>query len=107
MVSSAWKVFEVINNIHTPEGFQKMMSTLLWEGGHVSGTGRAMHFPDFGKYETDESKQGMVFWDLHLTNYSHEFWPHLFKDKGKGKGSGASSSGGGCQGSLGVHPGSS
>ena len=25
--------FEVINNIHTPEGFQKRMSTTLWDGG--------------------------------------------------------------------------
>ena len=42
-----------------------------------------------------------------MTYYSHECWPHLFKDKGKDKGSGAPSSASGCQGSLGVHPGSS
>ena len=44
----------------------------------------------------------MVFWDLHLTNFSHGFWPRLFKEKGRG----ASSSGDGGQGSGGVHPGS-
>ena len=36
--------FEVIQNIHTPEGFQKMMSTPLWKGGHVSANGRTTLF---------------------------------------------------------------
>ena len=58
--------------------------------------------PEFGPFEIDELKEGMVFWDLHLTNYSHDLWPHLFKEKG----SGASSSGDGGQGGCGVHLGS-
>ena len=57
---------------------------------------------EFGPFENDELKEGMVFWDLHLSNYSHDLWPHLFKDKG----SGASSSDDGGQGGCGVHPGS-
>ena len=46
---------------------------------------------EFGPFETDELKAGMVFWYLHLSDYSHDLWPHLFKEKG----SGASSSGDG------------
>ena len=36
--------FEVLQNIHTPMGLQKMMSTPLWTGGNVSRNGRAMLF---------------------------------------------------------------
>ena len=59
--------------------------------------------PDFGPFEIDEQKEGMVFWDLRLTNYSHDLWPHLLKEKGNG----ASSSGDHGQGGCGVHLGSS
>ena len=30
--------------------------------------------PEFGPFEIDEQKEGMVFWDLHLTNYSHDLF---------------------------------
>ena len=36
--------FEAIQNIHTPMGFQKMMSTPLWKDGNVSGNERTMLF---------------------------------------------------------------
>ena len=36
--------FQVIQNIHTPEGFQKMMSTPLWKVENVSANGRTMRF---------------------------------------------------------------
>ncbi len=36
--------FEVIQNIHTPKAFQKMMSTPLWTGGNVSANGRTTLF---------------------------------------------------------------
>ena len=29
--------FQVIQNIHTPEGFKNMMSTPLWKGGKCLG----------------------------------------------------------------------
>ena len=92
----------VCQNIHTPEGFNNMMSTPLWKGGKCLGEWKDDALPEFGPFETDENKEGMVFWYLHLTNFSHRFWLHLFKGKGRG----ASSSGDGGQGSGGVHPGS-
>ena len=95
-------VFEVIQNIHTPEGFNNMMSTPLWKGGKCLGEWKGNALPEFGPFETDENKEGMVFWDLHLANSAHGLRPHLFKEKGRG----ASSSGDGGQGSGGVHPGS-
>ncbi len=58
--------------------------------------------PELGTFETDELKEGMVFWDLRLTNYAHAVWPHMFKEKG----SCAPSAGDGGQGGCGVHPGS-
>jgi hypothetical protein len=36
--------FEVIQNMHTPMGSQRMMSTPWWKGGDVSGNGRTMLF---------------------------------------------------------------
>ena len=36
--------FEVIQNIHTPKGFQKMMSTPLWKCGSLSRNGRTLLF---------------------------------------------------------------
>ena len=95
-------VFEVIQNIHTPEGFNNMMSTPLWKGGKCLGEWKDDALPEFGPFETDENKEGMVSWDLHLANFSYVFWPRLLKEKGRG----ASSSGDGGQGSGGVHPGS-
>ena len=61
--------FHVIEDIHTPEGFQEMMSTPLWEGGKHLGEWKDDAFPEFGPFETDENQQAMIFWDLHLTNY--------------------------------------
>ena len=64
-------------------GFQKMMSTPLWKGGPCLSEWKDDALPEFGQVEIDELKEGMVFWDLHLTSYSHDFWPHLFKEKGQ------------------------
>ena len=50
-----------------------MMSKPLWTGGNVSANGRTTLFRN-GTFETYELKAGMVFWDLHLTNYSHVFF---------------------------------
>ena len=41
---SGLDMFEVIQNIHTPMGFQKMMSTPLWKGGNVAANGRTTLF---------------------------------------------------------------
>jgi hypothetical protein len=66
--------------------------------------GRTTLFCNLAPFEADDLKEGMVFWDLHLTNYSHDLClPHLLKEKGNG----ASSSGDRGQGGCGVHPGSS
>ena len=50
-----------------------MMSTPLWKGGKCLGEWKDDALPEFGPFETDENKEGMVFWDLHLTNFSHGF----------------------------------
>ena len=73
-----------------------MMSTPLWKGGKRLSKWKDDALPEFGPFEIDEPKEGMVFCDLDLTNYSHVVWPHLFEEKG----SGASSSGDGGQGVL-------
>ena len=44
--------------------------------------GRTTLFWNLAKSKADELKEGMVYWDLHLSNYSHDLWPHLFKEKG-------------------------
>ena len=36
--------FEVIQNMHTPMGFQKKMSTPLWKGGNDLANGRTALF---------------------------------------------------------------
>ena len=95
--------FEVIQNIHTPMGFQKMMSTPLWKGGKCLSEWKDDALLEFGAFESDKLKEGMVFWDLHLPNYSHDLFGRTCSRK---KGSGASSSGDGGQGGCGVHPGS-
>ena len=66
-------VFEVIQNIHTPEGFNNMMSTPLWNGGTCLGEWKDDALPEFGPFETDENKEGVVFRDLHFTNFAHGF----------------------------------
>ena len=76
--------FEVIQNMHTPIGFQKMMSTPLWKMWKCLREWKDDALPEFGPFEIDEQKEGMVFWDLHLTNYSHDLSPHLLKEKGSG-----------------------
>ena len=73
-----------------------MMSTPLWAGGTCLSEWKDYALPEFGTFETDDLKEGMVLWDWHLSNYSPDFWPRLFKDKG----SGASSSGDGGQGAV-------
>ena len=75
----------------------------MWKDGKRLDEWKDDAIPEFGQFETDEEKESMIFWDLHLTNYPHDFWPHLLKEKGIG----ASSSGDGGQGSWGVHHGSS
>ena len=52
--------FEVINNIHTPDGFQRMMRTPLWTGGKCLLDWNGDALPEFGRFETDESKEGMI-----------------------------------------------
>ena len=69
---------------------------------NVTAHGRTARFRHLALFETNANMEGMVIWDLHLTNYSHGFWPRWFKEKDRG----ASSSGDGGQGSGGVHPGS-
>ncbi len=61
-------LFEVIQNIHTPKGFQNMMSTPLWKGGTCLKEWKDDALPEFGPFENDQQKEGFVFWDLHLTN---------------------------------------
>ena len=39
--------------------------------------------PEFGRFETDELKEGMVFWDFHLSNYSHVLLAALVQGKGQ------------------------
>ena len=39
--------------------------------------------PEFGPFETDELKEGMVFWDLRLTNYAHDLFAALVQGKGQ------------------------
>ena len=48
-----------------------MMSTPLWKGGKCLGEWKDDALPEFGAFDTDENKAVMVFWDLHLTNFSH------------------------------------
>ena len=66
-------VFEVIQNIHAPEGVNNMVSTPLWKGGTCLGEWKDDALPEFGPFDTNENKEGMVFWDLLLTNFSHGF----------------------------------
>ena len=65
--------FEVTQNINTPKGFQKMMSTPLWQGGTCLSEWKDDALLEFGPFETGYLKEGMVFWDLHLSSYSHYF----------------------------------
>ena len=51
-----------------------MMSTPLWNKcGNCFSDWKDDTLPEFGPFKTDELKEGMVFWGLHLTNYSHNF----------------------------------
>ena len=39
--------------------------------------------PEFGPFDMGEHKEGMVFWDLHLSNYSNDFLAALVQGKGQ------------------------
>ena len=43
--------FEVIQNMHTPKGFQNMMSTPLWRGGTCFREWKDYALPEFGPFE--------------------------------------------------------
>ena len=45
--------FEVIQNIHTPMGFNNMMSMPLWNGGTCLSEWRDDALPEFGPFEID------------------------------------------------------
>ena len=47
---------ELIQNIHTPKGFQKMMSTPLWECGNVSRNRKDDALAEFGPFQSDQQK---------------------------------------------------
>ena len=58
--------FEVINSKYTPKGFQTVMSTPLWKGGQCLRDWKGDALPDFGEFETDESrKPGLLGLALH------------------------------------------
>ena len=48
--------FEVIQNIHTPMGFQKMMSTPLWKGGKCLCEWKDDALPEFCPFEKRPAK---------------------------------------------------
>ena len=69
--------------MHTPKGFQNMMITPLWKGGKCLSEWKDDAVPECGTFETDELKEGMVCWDLHLSNYSHDLLAALVQVKGQ------------------------
>ena len=75
--------FEVTQNMHTPKGFQNMMSTPFVERWKCLSEWKDDALLEFGPFETDELKEGMVFWDLHLSNYSHVCLAALAQGKGQ------------------------
>ena len=50
-----------------------MMSTPFWTSGQCLSDWKDYALPEFGPFKTDELKEGIVFWDLHLPNYFHAF----------------------------------